>query len=219
MVISYNNDCFEQVIKCERKAITGDIEGRYLLKVKLNNDFPDTLTIAMMNPSKADENCSDDTVNKVIEFVYRKNSCKKSLIRNIGYIYIVNIFPAYEPNSGNVQEKLEEIISERKLDLMQQRNKIAFEDALSESQKVILAWGDVPNKVKAKIHNHEAIMMYELLVQYGLKDNSYLFKYEEYSQILTNKKRPRHPSWNTPENYVHINDIWVSRNFLYIHLQ
>ncbi len=219
MAIPYNDNYVEKVVKCEKKLLTNNIEGRYLLKVKLKNNFPDTLTIAMMNPSNADKKYSDDTVNKVIEFVYEMNSCKQSIVRNIGFINIVNIFPAYEPNSGKVRDKLDKIILNSKLNSMQKRNKIAFNNAVSESQKVVLAWGDVPSKVKAKIHNHEAIMMHKLLVQHGLEDNTYVFKYEEYEQILTNKKRPRHPSWNTLNSYVKINNMRVSRNFLYINLK
>lgn len=218
MSILYNDNYVEEVVKCERKLLMNNIEGRYLLKVKLKNNFPDILTIAMMNPSKADKKYSDDTVNKVIEFVYEMNSCNDSIVRNIGFINIVNIFPAYEPNSGKVRDKLDKIILNSKIISMQKSNKIAFEQTVSESQKVILAWGDVPSKIKAKHHNHEAIMMYGLLKLYGLENNTYLFKYEEYEQILTNKKRPRHPSWNTPEYYVKVRNMKVSRNFLYIDL-
>lgn len=186
--------------------------------MKLKNNFTDTLTVAMMNPSKANKECSDDTVNKVISFVYEMNSCKGSLIKNIRFINIVNLFPAYEPNSGKVSGKLEKIITNGILVIMQNKNKSAFEKAVSESQKVVLAWGDVPSRVKATHHNHEAIMMYDLLELYGLENNTFLLKYEEYEQILTNKKRPRHPSWNTPEYYVKVRNMKVSRNFLYIDL-
>lgn len=196
MSIRYNSNHVDKILICERECLFKDIEGRYLLKVKLKNNFADTLTIAMMNPSKADKKCSDDTVNKVISFVYEMNSCEDSLVKNIGFINFVNVFPVYEPNSGNVRDKLEQIIANGKLNSMQNKNKIAFETAISGSQNVVLAWGDVPSKVKAKYHNHEAIMMYELLKSYGLENNTYLFKYEEFEQILTNKKRPRHPARN-----------------------
>lgn len=218
MPIQYNDDYVEKIVDCEKQQLTKNIEGRYLLKVKLKNNFTDSITVAMMNPSKADKEFSDDTVNKVISFVFEMNSCIDCNIRNIGFINIVNFFPAYEPNSGKVRDKLDKIISQGKLTKMQIRNKSAFKKAVSESQKVVLAWGDIPSKVKAKIHNHEAIMMYNLLIDYGLEDDTYLFKYEEFEQILTNKKRPRHPSWNTITSYVKVSMMKVSRNFLYINI-
>ncbi len=199
---------------CQRENLTDNIEGRYLLKIKLNNDFTNILTIAMMNPSKANENCSDDTINKMISFVFEKNL--NSPVSNIGYINIINIFPAYEPNSGDVKEKLDEIIKYGKLEYMQERNKIAFDTALSESNYVVLAWGDVPKKVKARFHSHEVLMMYDLIIKYGLEKSTYVLKYEKIEKILTNKKRPRHPSRNNPESYVKVNSIKVWRNFLYI---
>lgn len=218
MNVPYNNKYVEKIVYCEMEELTSNIEGRYLLKVKLKNNFTETLTIAMMNPSKADKDSSDETVNKVIQFVYEMNSIKESEINSIGYINIVNIFPAYELNSGKVKDKLERITEDDKLNLMQERNKGAFKNAVSESHKVVLAWGDVPSKVKAKHHNHEAIMMYELLIKYNLEDKTFVIKYKEYEQILTKKKRPRHPSWNTPKSYVKVSNMNVSRNFLYLHL-
>lgn len=217
MIVRYNN-YVDKVLTCETEYLTDSIEGRYLLKVKLKNNFTDTLTVAMMNPSKANKEFSDNTVNKVISFVYEMNLSEDSLVRNIGFINIVNIFPAYEPKSGNVRDKLEKIISKGKLYSMQKRNKIAFDRALSESQNVVLAWGDVPSKVKREFHNHEAIMMYHLLIQYGLTDNTFVFKYKEYEQILTNEKRPRHPSRNTLESYKKVNYMKVFRKFLYINV-
>ncbi|WP_290772791.1 MULTISPECIES: DUF1643 domain-containing protein [unclassified Exiguobacterium] len=139
------------------------------MKIKLNNNFLNTMTIVMMNSSQANELLSDKSVNKVIEFIYLQNTCEKSLVKNIGFINIVNIFPLYESNSGNVQEKINIIISEGQLDEMQRQNKYAFEDVFLNSEKVVFAWGDVPKKVSAKIHNHEVLMIYDLIVSYNLQ--------------------------------------------------
>lgn len=215
---SYNSTYVDEVIECEIENITEHIEGRYRLKVKLKNDFTDTLTIVMMNPSKANESCSDETVDKVISFIFQMNLVEDSVIRNIGFINIVNIFPAYEPNLNELSDVLNDIIVKGKLIPMQDSNKTTFDKAFSESQSVVLAWGDVPSKVDAKNHSHEVIMMYNLLVKYGLLDNTYVLKYREYEQILTNKKRPRHPGRKTPVCYVKTSKLKIERNFLYISL-
>ncbi len=165
----YNNNYVEKIIKCKIEQLKDEIFGRYLLKIKLNNNFLNTMTIVMMNSSQANELLSDKSVNKVIEFIYLQNTCEKSLVKNIGFINIVNIFPLYESNSGNVQEKINIIISEGQLDEMQRQNKYAFEDVFLNSEKVVFAWGDVPKKVSAKIHNHEVLMIYDLIVSYNLQ--------------------------------------------------
>lgn len=209
-------DCFEAVVNCRVETLLDDIEGRYLLTVSLNNNCSKTITVAMMNPSKANDMESDDTINKVISFVHEQNTEQKSLVKDIKYINVVNVFPAYEPTSGKLNEKIDKVISGGKLDNMQEKNRRAFDIAVSESDSVVLAWGDVPNKVRAKLHNHEAIMAYEFIQQYGLTEQTFVLKYQEYERVLTNKKRPRHPSWNTPERYVKVNSMRVSRNFLYL---
>ncbi|NRG28812.1 DUF1643 domain-containing protein [Bacillus circulans] len=212
----YNSTYVDKVIECEVENLIDNIDGRYLLKIKLRNNFTNTLTIVMMNPSKANELCSDDTVDKVISFVFQMNSVEDSLIKNIGFINIVNIFPAYEPNSKELNDILEVIIGKGKFISMQSKNRITFEKALAESQYVVLAWGDVPSKVNVKNHTHEVLMMYNLLVKYILLDNTYVLKYREYEQILTNKKRPRHPGRKTPKSYVKPKELKLERKFLYI---
>lgn len=62
----YNSTYVDKVIKCEADNLIENKDGRYLLKIKLRNNFTNTLTIVMMNPSKANECYSDDTVDKVI---------------------------------------------------------------------------------------------------------------------------------------------------------
>jgi hypothetical protein len=74
---------------------------------------------------------------------------------------------------------------------------------------MVLAWGDVPSKVSAKLHNHESIMIHDLMIKHGLANKSYVLEYKEYEQILTNKKRLRHPSRNTPKSFVKIENIIV----------
>ena len=219
MCVSYNPIYYESVVSCDKKNLTKNIEGRYLLKIKLKNSYTDILTIVMMNPSKADNEDSDSTVNKVIKFVYEMNTSKDSIIHKIGYLNILNVFPAYEPNSMEVKTKLDIIISDNKLQLMQSENRKAYDKAFSESQYIVFAWGDVPSNVKAEYHNHEVIMAYDLIVNYGLEEKVYIIKYEEYEQILTNNKRPRHPSRNNPKLYVKVNTLRRYRKFLYLDVE
>ena len=216
MPIPYPVDYFDSVLKCEVEDLTDSIQGRYLLKVSLRNRCSRTMTIAMMNPSKANELESDDTINKMISFVYEQNLIRNSLVRDVKYINIVNVFPAYEPSSKVLEEKIKKIIEDGKLSIMQERNERAFSDAFSNSQVIVLAWGDVPKKVKAQHHNHEALMACDLIKKLGLERSTFVLKYAEFERVLTNKKRPRHPSWNTPIEYVKVRGLRTSRKFLYL---
>ncbi|GGA43163.1 hypothetical protein [Psychrobacillus lasiicapitis] len=49
------------------------------------------------------------------------------------------------------------------------------------------AWGDVPSKVKAKAHFNETRVIFDLLKEYELLDKTYVLKYKEYEQVLTQK--------------------------------
>jgi len=216
MLKQYNSTYVNEVIDCKVENLTETVDGRYLLKIKLKNDCTDTLTIIMMNPSRANESYSDDTVNKIASFLFQMNMVEDSLVKNIGIINILNIFPVYQPNVNKLGDILDEIIADGKFGIMQHKNKITFEEALAESQNVILAWGDVPDKVNAKSHTNEVLMMFNSLVKYKLLDNTYVIKYKEFEQILTKKNRPRHPGRKTPQFFVKVKNMSTVRNFLYI---
>ena len=97
------------------------------MKLKLKNDCTDILTIIMMNPSKADYSVTDETIDKVYSFIFEMNLDEESPIKNVGFINILNIFPIYEPDSSELANLLEEVISNNKLIRMQKKNKVAFE--------------------------------------------------------------------------------------------
>ncbi|WP_350272341.1 DUF1643 domain-containing protein [Bacillus cabrialesii] len=56
------------------------------------------------NPSDADATVSDPTINILSELLHTRENCYE-----IGTIYIVNVYPFYEPNSENLFELLKNI--------------------------------------------------------------------------------------------------------------
>ena len=63
------------------------------LKLVVNfNRGGDRLVVILKNPSKATKNCSDHTINNVLNFVYAK-------LPNIGCVIIYNLFIPYQTNS------------------------------------------------------------------------------------------------------------------------
>src|SRR5699024_9525150 len=147
---------------------------------------------------------------------YKQNLNNKLLINNIGCIHIVNVFPVYEPKSIDVNVQLDKIISEGKLEIMIENNKRAINNALRESQYVVLAWGDIPNIVDAKLHNQQILIMYDLIKKHKLENNTYILKSNKYEKLLTNKKRPRHPGRNTPISKVKVKKYGnFKKNFMF----
>ncbi|WP_170206559.1 hypothetical protein [Psychrobacillus lasiicapitis] len=45
----------------------------------------------------------------------------------------------------------------------------------------------MPSKVKAKAHFNETRVIFDLLKEYELLDKTYVLKYKEYEQVLTQK--------------------------------
>ena len=87
----------------------------------------------MMNPSKANQNCSDQTVNKVLNF-FKDNSKIP-----ISKVIILNLFPYYENDSKKLVNRIKSINSNEL-----QENIDVFTKHISESDFIVLAWGNVP---------------------------------------------------------------------------
>ena len=74
-----------------------NINKRYSLEISLDNSrTKKTATIIMMNPSKANQNCSDQTVNKVLNF-FKDNSKIP-----ISKVIILNLFPTMKTIQRNL---------------------------------------------------------------------------------------------------------------------
>ncbi|KLI02554.1 hypothetical protein SINU_07450, partial [Sporolactobacillus inulinus CASD] len=67
--MKYNKLDVVGVPYCNKQSIVSNkIEKREILNIELNKTGSKTITIIMMNPSKADSTCSDRTINKLITF-------------------------------------------------------------------------------------------------------------------------------------------------------
>lgn len=105
---------------------------RYLAKYALKNDFDNVrlkekvATVILKNPSKADEEYSDQTINSVLEYMH---------IFHYSIVYIVNLIPVYATNSIYADVDLwsnQEIIK---------KNKEHILDAIEQADKIFVGWG------------------------------------------------------------------------------
>ncbi|WP_276735977.1 DUF1643 domain-containing protein [Bacillus sp. (in: firmicutes)] len=130
----------------------GSVKIRYFLKIKLDNAFDKVCTFICKNPSDADATVSDPTINILSELLHTRENCYE-----IGTIYIVNVYPFYEPNSENLFELLKNIniLSPDKHRFMKTKNLGTILRICGESDHVIAAWGENPNGFPKEIYNQD----------------------------------------------------------------
>ena len=105
---------------------------RYLAEYELDipnadtNDKKRVATIILKNPSKADKQQSDQTVNKVLEYMYRFQYSR---------VYIVNLIPVYATNSSLADIELWHNPCVKK------KNKKRISEAICKADKIFVGWG------------------------------------------------------------------------------
>lgn len=133
---------------CHPVPIIQGVDARYCLTVTINEQYKNVLTYIMMNPSKADMEQSDATVNKVICFAASTANDEYK----IGKVQILNLFALYEPKSRSLQKLLDQVMEypiKYQGNYMENRKNI--NDVISNSKYIVLAWGDVPRECQQKL--------------------------------------------------------------------
>lgn len=187
-MVKYNRKYCKEVLDCQCIQLTATIQVRTLLSINLKNDSNKVATFIMMNPSLANHNISDKTVNKVIKFAFIKGKGK------IGIVNMVNLFPFYETNSSNLQTIINRVKNNVTLNfdgIISNNNNIIFKN-IKLSKWVILAWGNPSVNIDSLIHDKQcsSILNYISSVRSTI---SYVIK-TQYYNILTKDGYPRHPS-------------------------
>lgn len=163
-----------------------------------------SIAVIMMNPSAADAYCSDDTVNKVI----------KALSKISKIIYILNLFPFYEPDSI----KLGDLVKKKNNIQIVSQNEVAITQAIKNANKIIFAWGDVPKGLPAKLHNERVKSVIEIVESYNKKNSLYVFNYIQNNDLkfISKKKRPLHPSRKNIHSLKKVKSYYFSRGLLHL---
>lgn len=187
-------------VKCISKMLLNGIEARYSLTVTLDNFHTKTLTYIMMNPSIADLLQSDKTVNRVIAFA----ASEANKLKEIGQVNIVNLFGLYETRSPSLQSIIDQLSPTPGYADYLIKNRNSIQDGISKSDYIVLAWGDVPPKMKAKLHTEEVNYVYDCILNHNKGDSVYILNTlnQNHKTILTNSKRPRHPNRINFDTYV-----------------
>ena len=109
---------------------------RLSLKCTINDKGKEKITVILMNPSFADEYGLDATLNNVKTFL-------SDLKDNYSEFEVLNIFPIRTPNSKDLLPLLKKYDSKCKY---RKLNKEYIIEALKNSNKVLVAWGDKYHK-------------------------------------------------------------------------
>lgn len=130
---NYCQDCEGQNLrKFRNKSLF-----RLSLKCTINDKSKEKITVILMNPSFADEYGLDATLNNVKTFL---SDLKKD---NYSEFEVLNIFPIRTPNSKDLLPLLEKYDSQCEY---RNQNKKYIIEALNNSNKVLVAWGDKYHK-------------------------------------------------------------------------
>ncbi|WP_010237352.1 DUF1643 domain-containing protein [Clostridium arbusti] len=176
---------------CKEKYLYGDTYLRFLLEVKYkeSNNHNQVLCI-MMNPSIANSNESDDTINKILKLLNEKML--------FATLKVVNIYQVYKSQSDMLATTLEEIIYKLGKDefnnIMKKKLSTIYEQIV-KVDNIILAWGNPSEGMNEKKYLSRCSQITEFL-SYLISKRLFVFKTGTWERILTQKGQPRHPSRN-----------------------
>lgn len=121
----------EEYVYKDKISFVGNIQNneRYLLTVPLKNNNGKKILVIMKNPSKANKDISDRTINNVIKFCFKK-----------GYdeVSIMNLFSYYSTDPKGITKLIDE--GKYAQAVGKQNNHILL-STIKNVDRVIVAWG------------------------------------------------------------------------------
>jgi hypothetical protein len=190
-IIPYPSYAKPTICKCQQ--IIDDISIRSRLTVNIGGT-QGSIAFIMMNPSKADFEQSDITVNKILNF---SNKLRESKELSFNKVNIVNLFPIYKTESSLLYRTLMELKSafpSREYLTILNKGCKEIQECLLESNYIVFAWGDNPSKFPKGCYDQQISKVLKI-VKKCKKDNLFVLK-TQYKSTLTQKQQPRHPNRN-----------------------
>ncbi|WP_182101680.1 DUF1643 domain-containing protein [Niallia taxi] len=184
------------------------IEFRGMLRVDLNKseDARKNVHVIMMNPSAADSDESDGTINKVIKFFVEGydeegyESSYQEIIDSIKYLNVFNILPIYNPNNDVLFDDFNTIISEcgkGYLEALLEENIQRIIETLKDDSTdyIVLAWGGISDGFPFTLYYHLVCKVLDSLIT--SEKELFVFKTKSFARedqdTLTLQFNPRHP--------------------------
>ncbi|MEH7552897.1 DUF1643 domain-containing protein [Bacillus altitudinis] len=161
--IKYNPAYCRKVNHSDNTYIGNNLKKRHLLNVSTVKLRPVKYTFLLMNPSDADLEFSDSTVNKVIKDSYNDN---------VDQVDIVNALPFYETDSTKIENLLNKLGKSEILNLLNENYKTivkSIETTVESGGKIICGWGNIPSNLSVRnenIYSNNLKRIKEILIKY-----------------------------------------------------
>lgn len=176
-------------ITIEEDIFSGNVKIRYSLTIPfLDRSEGVSMGIVLMNPSEADSNKSDGTVNKLIDFFYdyQLDGCK------IKDITICNIIPIFASNTQTVKTQISKLHQDNVLDEIQNLNEAKMETILKNKKLIVLSWGKPEVKTIPNLFYYKEVLRIVNLLSLLHKNNLYVFEIKNAISTFTENGDPRH---------------------------
>lgn len=149
---------------------------RYYLGVPFKSNEKNTKALVILkNPSKANQNQSDHTINNVLKF------CEQ----HYGYVHIMNLFPYYSTDPDGVNDFIHSNEYARCMD----KNINVLKEKITIAGEIIIAWGG--NSIKNKCEYDKVINSVLEIIKKNkratlavrIKSSSVIRKYPWHAQV------------------------------------
>lgn len=172
------------------KSTLSNINLRYVLRIPFKNINEGlTITIVMMNPSKANRVETDPSVDKLIEF-FSRFSMNGHLIKELK---VVNIIPVCSPKPSMAFENIKRMETIGEYKIIRQNNITAIQKELKTTSIIVAAWGKPKSGTIPYLFYYREVSK-ALKVLFSSKLGIYTFKVADTSTLLTENNDPRHPA-------------------------
>lgn len=186
-LIQYSTDVTN--VRCDREDLSAEVMIRTKLELELKCTSTDRTAFIMMNPSKANNDESDDTVNWIVKLI-----CKKNFAR---LLWVINLFPIYTPNSDNLYTILQSVNNRQKI---MEKNRDSINHIISNVNNIVLAWGNVPTNFSPIVHSKEVLYIYKCIRTHNKRSLYICAKNGGFN--LTKFCQPRHPMYFYPNDLI-----------------
>lgn len=162
---------YKKFVKNVEVEIDDSTNSRYLLEVDLDNNNEEAVAVIMKNPSKANKDKSDKTINNVLEVAYRER---------FGKVFILNLYSYYSPDVNQIKDLIDANKKEH-LD----KNDEWINKVMTRVDKVIIGWGTIQgsNSIK-KQYDNRVKKVYDMV-----KEKNLIVIDEDFSE----SRYPKHP--------------------------
>ncbi|WP_410986533.1 DUF1643 domain-containing protein [Bacillus cereus] len=176
-------------IAIDKEAFIGNVDVRYSLTIPfLNRREGLSVGIILMNPSGANKDTSDGTVNKLIDFFY-DYQIDGHQIKDIS---ICNVLPVYASNTPMTLTKIRSLNQANVLDRVQKLNEAKLAIAMKDKGLIVIGWGKPEVKTIPNLLYYKEVLRIVDLLSILHKDDLYVFDIKNAISTFTENGDPRH---------------------------